>query len=107
MMCGRTKEPGLHAATPKACCHQLDRRTGRGGVVGLRAFAVHLLWVDDEVDEAAPVFDSGARASEAPSADDPESAPTDAATPPEPQVVEVAQGEFVSLDHGTSGRAVS
>ena len=67
-------------------------------------FAVHLLWVDDEVDEAAPVFDSGASTEEA-TPDD--AAPAEEpAAPAEAAVSEVAQGDFVSLDHGTEGRAV-
>jgi hypothetical protein len=76
-------------------------------VVAFGYFGVHLLWVDDEVDEAAPVFDSGASA-EAPAEPDP-TAPTepapDTTEPPEPVIEALARGQFVSLDHGTSGTA--
>jgi hypothetical protein len=67
-------------------------------------FAVHLLWVDDEVDEAAPVFDS--QAEPAPSTTVPaEATAEDVATPPPPTIEALAAGSFVSLDHGTSGDA--
>ncbi len=78
-------------------------------------FEVHKLWVDDEVDEAAPVFDSGAEVvepadtDEEPSAgeeDPPPSAGGEDRTPAgEPEVRTLASGDFVSLDHGTSGHA--
>jgi hypothetical protein len=98
-------------------------------------FAVHLLWVDDKVDEALPTFDATATTSpqtslpvtslpvtapvETPAA--PTSAPTAApplttpalttpalTAPPSTvaAIVEEASGTFVSLDHDTSGRAV-
>ena len=106
-------------------------------------FAVHLLWVDDEVDEAIPTFDATAPANETPATtiaiaagttvaetaqastppttvpatSPPETAAPTTATPattepataPPPTsaaIVEEASGNFVSLDHDTSGRAV-
>ena len=74
-------------------------------VLAFAWFEVHKLWVDDEVDEAAPVFDSGAEAG-APAttvADGRE--PASPTTRPQPVVTTLASGEFVSLDHGTSGHA--
>jgi Electron transfer DM13 len=78
-------------------------------VVAFGWFEVHKLWVDDEVDEAAPVFDSQAEA-------EPSATTTGASagagagptptTAPAPVIETLASGQFVSLDHGTSGDAV-
>ncbi|MGB0112761.1 MAG: DM13 domain-containing protein [Ilumatobacteraceae bacterium] len=85
-------------------------------------FGVHTLFIDDEVDEAAPVFDSGLTAPEAtvpasvplvPDATVPAAAPVvpDTASPvPEtvpsvPEVVTLASGEFIPRSHPGSGRA--
>ena len=99
-------------------------------------FAVHLLWVDDKVDEALPTFEASAGASEAPATGPPPAtgaapstlpptSPPAATSPvattapatapatappataaPVAEIVEEASGAFVSLDHDTSGRAV-
>ena len=83
------------------------------GVLGVAAlawlafgyFGVQTLWVDDEVDEAGPVFDSGATpdpdAEASSSSDDDDTAP-----PADAPVVEtVASGQFISRDHATEGTA--
>jgi hypothetical protein len=67
-------------------------------------FEVHKLWVDDEVDEAAPVFDSQSEPAPSTTAEPGAEAPP-ATTPPEPVIETLAAGSFVSLDHGTSGNA--
>lgn len=65
-------------------------------------FGVQTLWVDDEVDEAGPVFDSGAAPDPAPTEDE----AADAAPPEDAPVVEtVASGQFISRDHATEGTA--
>ena len=77
-------------------------------------FGVQGLFLDDEVNEAAPAFESGAQAepgdlpttvppATAPSAP-PATTPTTSA-PAAPVIEVVAAGDFVSLDHATSGRA--
>jgi hypothetical protein len=78
-------------------------------------FGFHLLFVDDEVEEAAPVFDA-APAVGAPTTDGPltTTRPADttpapgpvATAPPSPEVVTEARGTFTSLDHPTSGEAL-
>ena len=83
------------------------------GVVGIGVlawlafgyFGVQTLWVDDEVNEAGPTFDSGATVDEGP--DDSTSGPaTDAGPPPDAPVVQtVASGQFISRDHATEGTA--
>ena len=82
------------------------------GVVGVAVvawlafgyFGVQTLWVDDEVDEAGPAFDSGATAGPTPDA---ASDPGGAAEPPDdaPTVQTVATGQFISRDHATEGTA--
>ena len=65
-------------------------------------FGVQTLWVDDEVDEAGPVFDSGATPDPAPTEDE----AADPAPPEDAPVVEtVASGQFISRDHPTEGTA--
>jgi hypothetical protein len=92
------------------------------GYLAFGVFGVHTLFIDDRVDEAGPVFDSGVAAAAAPvepaasepdesattspSDDAPEA--TEPATPtpanepvvtdaPAPQIVTLAEGEFVPL----------
>ena len=70
-------------------------------------FGVHTLFIDDKVDEAGPVFDSGAVATgdevdAVPPADDGVAPEEDAADP----VGTLAQGTFVDRSHPTSGTAV-
>jgi hypothetical protein len=90
------------------------------GFLAFGVFGVHTLFIDDRVDEAGPVFDSGvaalaapvepapvepdAQAATSPSVDAPETPepapPTDgpvATDPPAPQIVTLAQGGFVPL----------
>ena len=79
-----------------------------GGVVaaGLLAwlafgfFGIQTLWVDDEVDEAGPVFDSGATADDEPAATTP-----DPAQPAAPTIEVLAEGSFVARDHPAEGTA--
>ncbi len=70
-------------------------------------FGVQTLWVDDEVDEAGPVFDSGATpdptVADAPTDDGAE--PSETAPPEVPVVQTVATGQFISRDHATEGTA--
>ena len=66
-------------------------------------FGVQTLWVDDEVDEAGPVFDSGGTvtpgtsaepgAADAPAADD------------TPAIETLASGQFIDREHATDGTA--
>jgi hypothetical protein len=65
-------------------------------------FQPHKLFVDDRVDEAIPVVTTDSVATSAPAANDAEAPPTTVGST-EPS--ELARGEFVSLDHGTSGVA--
>jgi len=79
-------------------------------------FAVHTLFIDDKVNEAAPTF--APQTTPAPEvttvATTPTTtvpvvttvAPTVLATVPQPQIVTEATGTFISLDHDTSGTAV-
>ena len=87
-------------------------------------FGVHTLFIDDEVDDAGPVFDSGAVAGDvaadeavddtsttappattpadsAPAADAADNAPADSAPPvtamPAPEIVTLAEGSFIPL----------
>lgn len=99
-----------------------------GGVAWLvfGFFGFHLLFVDDEVDEALPVFtstelraDSVATTLAPPPTPPPETtvaatvpaavdvAPTTtvAATPPHPQIVVSHRGDFVSREHPATGEA--
>ena len=95
-------------------------------------FAVHTLFIDERVDEAAPVFASGADTAIAPATTAPvatapvatapattvpattapattapvATAPTTTAPPQQAQVATVAEGTFISRDHPTSGRAL-
>ena len=82
-------------------------------------FAIQTLFIDDKVNEAGPVFESGAvaetGAGDAPAADaspppvesagDAPTAPTTEA-PVVPQVVTVFSGDFIDRDHPTEGTAV-
>ncbi|MEZ5139222.1 MAG: DM13 domain-containing protein [Acidimicrobiales bacterium] len=103
------------------------RRRGRwivGGLVAAAAiaavaigvFGVHTLFLDDEVSEAGPEFDSGARLDDAAaggSVDDDPTATTDdgdegdegapAAEPEAPTVTTVATGTFTGVDHPGEG----
>jgi hypothetical protein len=76
------------------------------GFLAFGVFGVHTLFIDDRVDEAGPVFDSGVAAIAAPA----EPAATEPAEPvpaepdesvvteaPAPQIVTLAEGSFVSL----------
>jgi hypothetical protein len=63
-----------------------------GGAVGLALFQPWKLWVDDTVDEAAPAV-----ALPSPSGSSPPA-------PAGPRVV--ASGDFITHEHGTTGRAV-
>jgi hypothetical protein len=83
------------------------------GYLAFGVFGVHTLFIDDKVDEAGPVFDSGVAAIAAPAEVVPtepaptepaptEPAPTEPAEAvvteaPAPQVVTLAQGAFVPL----------
>lgn len=64
-------------------------------------FQPQKLVIDDRVDEAIPTAPAGAP--EEPLSDGTTTAPPDTLTPTEP--LEVTRGEFVSLDHGTTGTA--
>lgn len=85
------------------------RRLVWAGVVVLVAVAaIVLFWfqpqkliIDDRVDEAIPTVTSPAGSPDA----DPDAEPgaDDAAVPAAAELVERARGEFISLDHGTSG----
>jgi hypothetical protein len=71
-------------------------------------FGVQTLWVDDEVDDAGPVFESGATADPAPADPapaEPDPAPVSTAPPAAPIVETVATGQFISRDHPTEGTA--
>lgn len=75
------------------------------GVLGVLAFGwfeVQKLWQDDEVDEAEPVFNSQREVEPTVTTGSVEAPPT---TQPAPVITTLADGEFVSLDHGTSGHA--
>lgn len=68
-------------------------------------FGVQTLWVDDEVDEAGPTFESGATVDAEADGDTTDSA-TAPSTPPDAPVVQtVASGQFISRDHATEGTA--
>jgi hypothetical protein len=84
-------------------------------------FGAHLLFVDDEVDEALPTFATPAAVAQASTATDAASpadvtvttdvaseapASVPATTPIEPVVVTEVAGSFVSRNHDTSGRAL-
>lgn len=98
-----------------------------GGVLAYLAFGVfgiHTLFIDDEVNEAGPVFESGAGASGMPSdetsealADDMNDAVTELAMPAEvgvdeaeppmtDEIVTLAEGSFVDRSHPAKGLAV-
>ncbi|HRW37481.1 MAG: DM13 domain-containing protein [Acidimicrobiales bacterium] len=103
------------------------RRRGRwiaGGLVvaaaiaavAIGVFGVHTLFLDDEVSEAGPEFDSGARLDDAtdggPADDDPTATTDDgdegdegapAAEPEAPTVTTVATGTFTGVDHPGEG----
>jgi hypothetical protein len=67
------------------------------GVVAFGYFGVHTLFVDDVVDEAGPVFDSGASADalSEPAPDEPvDLAPASTTVPREPEIVTLASGSF-------------
>lgn len=76
-------------------------------------FGVQGLILDDEVDEAVPTFDSEAEAEAQPEPTDAPSSATESSpgstpttTAPAAPVIEVAAtGDFVSIDHATTGRA--
>ena len=77
---------------------------GVAAVLAFGWFEVQKLWMDDEVDESAPVFDS--QREPAPTAtSEPGDASPAPTTAPEPVITTLAAGDFVSLDHGTSGHA--
>lgn len=93
--------------------HKLAVAVGVVAVVAWVAFGffgVHTLLFDDEVDEAAPVFDSGAGPADEPQGPVASTQPSGPAvtTPPsgEPTVVQVASGSFVDRSHPATGRAV-
>lgn len=74
-------------------------------------FGVHLLFIDDEVDEAAPVFDSGATVPASPTTGDTASGGAETTVAPSPStsvppVETVAVGSFIARSHPASGRAV-
>lgn len=72
-------------------------------------FAVQTLWVDDEVDEAGPVFDSGATVEPVAAEEEPAGADEAAPSPtsaPAPVIETVASGSFISRDHATEGDVV-
>ena len=69
-------------------------------------FGVQGLWVDDEVDEAAPVFASGATVE--PTADslpDPADRPPTTTAVPQPTILNLGSGRFISRSHTTEGVA--
>ncbi len=67
-------------------------------------FGVQGLWVDDEVDEAAPVFASGATTEPpAPSSPDPAGDTPTTTAPPQPTIVNLGTGRFISRSHTTEG----
>ena len=102
------------------------------GVVGLAVayylvfvfFAVHLLFVDDKVNESGPLFDSGAvmtpdpePVDPGPEPDEPVESEPDVSEPDEPveseadaggpgEVVRLVEGSFVDRSHPTEGVAV-
>ena len=100
------------------------------GVVGLAVayylvfifFAVHLLFVDDKVNESGPLFDSGAVMTPEAEPGDPEPSEPDVPKPgipepsepaevvPEPsgpaEVVRLVEGSFIDRSHPTEGVAV-
>lgn len=67
-------------------------------------FGIQTLWVDDEVDEAGPVFDSGAAVEPdaAPPGDDDADDPAGA---PAPVIETLASGAFIARDHPAEGTA--
>lgn len=85
-------------------------------------FGFHLLFVDDEVEEAAPVFDAVPADTTATDTDGPATTDADrmasdetepmadetpaSTAPAEAEVVTEATGPFTSLDHPTSGTAL-
>lgn len=78
-------------------------------------FGVQAAFIDDEVDQAGPVFDSGAGADPVPAAPgasgpvDPAEPTTPDSTPPTtaaPVVERVVEGTFVDRSHPTGGQAV-
>lgn len=84
--------------------------------IAVGVFGVHTLFIDDEVSEAGPTFDSGAAAA-APTTDAPTPTAGQAAEPaapdeppatttaPPPVVRTVATGSFTAVDHPGSGTA--
>ena len=93
-------------------------------------FAIQTLFIDDTVDEAGPVFDSGVGAevatdvapvdttepAETPAADSDEE-PTEISVPlptdapvateaPAPEIITLAEGSFISRSHGSEGIAI-
>ena len=69
-------------------------------------FGVQGLWVDDEVDEAAPVFASGATVE--PTADslpDPDDGPPTTTAAPQPTILNLGSGRFIRRSHPTEGVA--
>jgi hypothetical protein len=96
---------------------------GAGGLAWLAFgyFGVQFLFIDDEVNEAGPVFDSGAvavvgepvaddaeAAAEEPATDEPatdETAADEPASESEPAIATVVAGDFIDRAHPTSGVA--
>jgi hypothetical protein len=71
-------------------------------------FGIQTLWIDDEVDEAGPVFDSGAtlEPETGPVGDDAAGGTDAAPAPPDaPAIQTLATGAFISRDHPTEGTA--
>ena len=80
-----------------------------GAYLVFGVFGLHLLFVDDEVNEAAPVFSSGAAAAEV-AEPAPVEEPAADATPPdtaeaENEIVTLLDGSFIDRSHPTSGTA--
>ena len=129
-------EPSMTAATPEAPIGDVGAGAGpgprrrrwplvAGGVAAVAIvawlafgyFGVQAAFIDDEVDQAGPVFDSGAGANPVPAAAPEASDPVDTAEPTTPDtappttaappVVErVVEGAFVDRSHPTGGQAV-
>jgi hypothetical protein len=79
-------------------------------VLAFGVFGVHTLFIDDEVSEAGPAFDSGAQAATTDQTLQPEAEPTQpdgeadrSTTTVAPAVATVATGSFTGVDHPGSG----
>jgi hypothetical protein len=82
--------------------------------VGLALTQPWKLFIDEKVDEAFPVAvvagDTPAAEADGPTddemVDDENVSPAPSTAAPQPEVVSLAMGDFISRDHGTSGQAI-